>query len=117
MTKHGWLERLRRNPAITLYGLVDHGRFLSLLDGAEFVVTDGGSIQEECAYMDVPCLVMRGETERREGLDGGIVISGFDDRVVDGFVADYPNKRKGGRVENAKPSEKILDFLAGRMAL
>ena len=38
--------------------------FLGMLDGAAFVITDSGGIQEESTFMGVPCLTFRDNTER-----------------------------------------------------
>jgi UDP-N-acetylglucosamine 2-epimerase (non-hydrolysing) len=38
--------------------------FLSLQRRATAVVTDSGGIQEETTYLNVPCLTLRGNTER-----------------------------------------------------
>ncbi len=37
--------------------------FLSLLQGALFVISDSGGVQEEAAALDIPCLVCRDQTE------------------------------------------------------
>lgn len=103
------MDRLTAHPRIETTGLVGHTRFLELIDGSAFVVTDGGSIQEECYYLDIPCLVMRTETERQEGLGTNVVISGFDDRKITGFLDRYSELRRGQRIENIRPSQMILD--------
>jgi UDP-N-acetylglucosamine 2-epimerase (non-hydrolysing) len=38
--------------------------FLGIVDGAAFVITDSGGIQEESTFMGVPCLTFRDNTER-----------------------------------------------------
>ena len=103
------MSPLASNPAIRTPGLMDHAGFLDLLANAAYVVTDGGSIQEECHYLDVPCLVMRGETERRDGLGSNAVLSHFDEQSVEDFLRSYHRLRTGHRVENAEPSRRILD--------
>jgi len=46
---------------------LDFFAFVRLMRGASFLVTDSGGSQEECYYLDIPCLVHRKRTERREG--------------------------------------------------
>lgn len=91
--------------------LLPHPDFVHLIANAEFVVTDGGSIQEECFYLDRPCLVMRSETERQEGLDCNVVMGAFDWPTIEGFLASYRGKVRGGRVENLAPSRLISQSL------
>lgn len=40
-----------------------HLPFLNLLKNCRFVVSDSGGIQEEAAFLNRPCLILRGETE------------------------------------------------------
>ncbi len=49
---------------------------------ASFVVTDSGGSQEECFYLDRPCLVHRVRTERQEGLGENVVLSGMRDEAL-----------------------------------
>lgn len=67
---HGLMERLE--DAVEVIDLVEYPEFLHLLQDAELVYTDGGSIQEESLVFGVPCVLLRERTERQEGLDTGI---------------------------------------------
>ena len=49
--KLGFRARLAENPRIELRPRYTYFDFISLLEAAEFVVTDGGSIQEEASYL------------------------------------------------------------------
>ncbi len=74
------LKRLREsgleNPVTSKSGLLitepqPYIEFLSLLQQAQFVLSDSGSVQSEAAFFDVPCLVCRENTERPIYLEDG----------------------------------------------
>jgi UDP-N-acetylglucosamine 2-epimerase (non-hydrolysing) len=60
----GLLERLRSVPGLKLIPPEPYIEFLSLLEAAQFVMSDSGSIQSESALFNVPCLTARENTER-----------------------------------------------------
>ena len=59
--------------------------FVRLMRGARLLLTDSGGVQEEAPGLGKPVLVMRGTTERPEGVDAGTVrLVGTDpDRIVE----------------------------------
>lgn len=107
------MKTLEETGNLELLSLMDHGNFLSLLRDAEFVITDGGSIQEEAYYLDTPCLVLRSETERQEGLGENVQMGQFDRAVIENFIAQYTDFRRGERTANQRPSRRVLDKLLG----
>jgi len=50
--------------------------------GATFILTDSGGVQEEAPSLGKPVLVMREQTERQEGLDGGVRLVGTDEARI-----------------------------------
>ena len=52
-----------------------YARFLPILTRADFVVTDSGGLQEECAALGIPCAVHRERTERHQGLGANVVLT------------------------------------------
>ena len=66
---HEMLGGLRN---ILLIPPVSYLALLTLLNGAEFVVTDSGGIQEEAPSFGKHCIVMRERTERMESVDAGL---------------------------------------------
>ena len=61
--------------------------FIRMIQGSLFVISDGGSNQEECAYLGKPCLILRDNTERIEGLDGGsCLLTKFDKNLIEKFL-------------------------------
>jgi UDP-N-acetylglucosamine 2-epimerase (non-hydrolysing) len=86
-------------------------RFMSILANAKFVITDSGGLQEESAYINMPCLLHRMATEREEGLGNNVVLSKFDDNVVRAFL-DAPSKYKGSMADkNFSPTDIIFRSL------
>ncbi len=105
-------ETLERHPRIELLPRLDFFAFSRMLRKAEFIVSDGGSNQEECHYLGIPCLLLREETERVEGLGENAVLSRFDENLIDDFVHRYPEFRRAPLTDTASPTEIILDRLA-----
>ena len=97
LKQYGLMRGLEKNPMIRTTSLLSHSRMLRLIEQACFVLTDGGSVQEECFYLDVPCLLLRSETERQEGIGGNVALSGFDDNKIRGFLDSYQGLRRGSR--------------------
>lgn len=87
-------------------GYVD---FLSLVRGAQLVVTDSGGIQEETTILDVPCLTLRPNTERP------ITISHGTNRLVGaGQVATHASAVLDGRVRFPTARPPLWDGAAGQ---
>lgn len=85
--------------------------FLSLLHQAEFLITDGGSNQEECYYLGKPCLVLRETTERQEGMGSTTVLSHLNPQVIAEFLQD-PKRFRGQVVTTGhSPSDVMLEAL------
>lgn len=88
-------------------------QFIPLLNGADYVLSDGGSNQEECHYLGKPCLLLRDSTERQEGLDGSCLLSRFDPVKIDRFLDDPSRFRRAPLSDDIRPSQTILDTLLG----
>ena len=105
------LEKLER-ARVRQTGLIDHAGFVRLLNGAEFVLTDGGSVQEEASYLGVPCLLMRMATERPDGLGENVVLSEMIAERIEAFIANYQQYRRTPvDFEKVRPSTEIVDIL------
>lgn len=112
LQRFGFFEKLRQDPAISLLPLQPYSQFIDLLSHADFVVSDGGSIQEECNALGMPCLILRTHTERRDGINETAFLARFERNEVDQFLRNLPNLRE--LTENpidAQPSEIIVDHL------
>ncbi len=110
----GGLERLEK-AGVEISPLVGHAEFVDLLRAAPLAIIDGGSIQEECGYLGLPTLLWRDRTEREHGLGSNVVLSHFDQTIVDRFLADLDTLRAPLEIPDVAPSEQILDELLARL--
>ncbi|MDD5638490.1 MAG: UDP-N-acetylglucosamine 2-epimerase (non-hydrolyzing) [Candidatus Pacebacteria bacterium] len=111
LEKFNFLSRLDKNNNIELRPRYSYFNFIKLLYEAEFIVTDGGSNQEESYYLGKPCLVMRKTTERKEGLDKNVVISKYDKKIIEDFINNYQEYKSNSLNFNISPSKIIVDYL------
>lgn len=110
----GLLSQLRGNRSILTVPRQGYITFTHMLQSADFIVTDGGSNQEESYYLGKPCLLLRKETERAEGLGRNVVLSNKDFKVIADFFGN-PNAWKQDPLRTAaRPAEVIVQHLTGR---
>jgi UDP-N-acetylglucosamine 2-epimerase (non-hydrolysing) len=102
------LESRLKEKGVELEALQPHGAFAAQLAAAPWVITDGGSVQEECALLGVPTLLWRRRTERPDGLGANVVLSGYDDERARAFLAAPERWRRPAAPLDARPSERIL---------
>lgn len=86
-------------------------QFVNLLKRSSFAVTDSGGLQEECTYLDHPCVVHRSVTERDEGLDGPVLLSRNDLGEVKRFLDDPAQFRSRAPLPTLSPSDIVVDWL------
>jgi UDP-N-acetylglucosamine 2-epimerase (non-hydrolysing) len=109
------LDGSLRDAGVTILPLAPHAAFTRMLAAAPYVITDGGSIQEECALLGVPTLIWRLRTERGDGLGANVVMSQYDDATVRAFLADPERFRRTPPATTTTPSEQILEALLARL--
>ena len=72
LEKYNLMDRIKLSKNIQITKLVDYPNFIYLISNCRYIVTDGGSIQEESLVFKKPCVILRKRTERQEGLSTGI---------------------------------------------
>ncbi|MGV8050824.1 MAG: UDP-N-acetylglucosamine 2-epimerase [Anaerolineaceae bacterium] len=106
--KYSLYERLKSNPNIELRQRYDYFKFIKLIIHASFVVSDGGSNQEECYYLGKPLLLLRNITERNEGLRHNAVLSEFNLDIIQNFLDNLETYRHPMLRLEKSPSEEII---------
>jgi UDP-N-acetylglucosamine 2-epimerase (non-hydrolysing) len=108
LTRHFDTTAFRRIPRLRFFD------FVRIERRSAFVVTDSGGSQEECYYLDLPCLVHRVKTERREGLGENAVLSEMNADVLRDFLDDPGRFRRRAALAAASPSDVIVGDLERR---
>ena len=106
------INAIANHPDITVQELLPYPQFIHYISNSLFVITDGGSIQEECYYLNKPCLLMRAATERQEGIGANALLCAFDKTKVDFFLNNLPSFCSSGFIPTTlSPSSQIVDLL------
>lgn len=109
-------ELLDSSENICLVKRMGYSDFIRKTVNSVCVITDGGSNQEELAYLGVPTVIFRQFTERVDGLGGNALMEAEINNIVEFFKnEEYENlkKIKRNRISPA-PSEIIVNFLTER---
>jgi len=111
LERRGLLAAIINNPNITAIPRQSYFDFMRMLELSEYIITDGGSNQEESFYLGKPCLILRNHTERMEGLGQNVVLWNNGRTSIINFAKNY-KKYSREPVEYLKaPSEIICDEL------
>ena len=114
-------ELLGDHPRIDLVEPLGYRDLVLALKGAHLILTDSGGIQEEAPTFGTPVLVLRGVTERPEGVEAGVaLLVGTDaERILEEGSrilskgrdqtppAAFPNPYGDGRA-----GERIVDIIS-----
>lgn len=120
LQKSGLLKRLADNANIRVIPRSGYLAFIKLIGGARFVVTDGGSNQEELSYLGIPTLLLRKASERMEGMGSTVTVSGYRRDTVLEFLNGVRVRARGNGDlidnESVRPSGMIADWFSARVA-
>ena len=117
LKKYGLMGKIKRMRNIKITPLKEYFDFIFLLANCKYLITDGGSIQEESLVFKKPCVLLRKRTERQEGLKTGI---NFLTKLKIGYAKEKIKKIESGRIKVKKLknpygekglSKKIVDIL------
>ncbi|WP_114809018.1 non-hydrolyzing UDP-N-acetylglucosamine 2-epimerase [Paraburkholderia kururiensis] len=117
------MRELGAIPNLALIEPVDYPSSLYLISRSVLVVSDSGGIQEEAPTFGVPVVVMRGHTERREGVDAGFAtLAGQTPEGIEAAAVawlDNPERRQALRNRanpygDGRASERMVASLLGQ---
>jgi UDP-N-acetylglucosamine 2-epimerase (non-hydrolysing) len=117
-TRSKLAAEIHLNPLIELHEPFGFFDFISLEKNAFCVLTDSGTVQEECCIFHVPAITVRKTTERPETVDcGSNFISGLnEDAILNGVnvMCTRPaNWNCPAEYLDANVSDKVINILLG----
>lgn len=114
LNKLDLIEQLENNENIKLIPRMGYISFINLVSNSQFVVTDGGSNQEELSFLNIPTLLMRDATERPEGIGDTAFLEGYKPDVMNKFLVEIENggfRHTTNTLADANPSKVIVDYI------
>ena len=94
--------------------------FVKLEKNAKVVLSDSGTVQEECCILGVPCIILRDSTERHETIEcGATILSGTkSESIVQSF--NFINDKKISWVipndyDVPNVSDVVLNIISGKI--
>lgn len=104
--------KIERTDRVTIVEQLDYLYFSYLLKASEGVIADGGSIQEECAHLAKPCLIIRNATERKDGIGETAILWKFNPNNEQKFISLLASQKTSDTARNLdSPSKKIAETL------
>ena len=115
--KYGLVNEIKGMKNIRRMSLTNYRDFIHLIANCKYLITDGGSIQEESLVFKKPCIILRKKTERQEGLKTGInFLTGLDTEKAKEIIGKIESNRI--KIKNFQNpygnkdiSKKILEVL------
>ena len=107
---HALMSELEKKGAMLL-SRQPFTHFIHLVANARYLLSDGGSNQQESSYLGVPCLLIRDRTESREGMGKNCILSRFDDAVIDSFLSNADRYRFPVETSQLSPTERVMEAL------
>lgn len=105
-------DHLLENKYIHVIPKQPYFDFMAIVKNADYIVTDGGGLQEDSFFLGVPVIVHRERTERQEGIGLNASISRMDVSKVTDFLNNHPDKSQfQGLVNDTSPSRFVVDYL------
>ena len=102
---------LQESPNIEFRPRTGYKNFIQLLSSCTFVISDGGSNQEELAILGKPTYLMRKSTERKDGLNKNIVLGEYSNEILSHFISHLDEFTYSPQKITTNPSQKIVSSL------
>jgi UDP-N-acetylglucosamine 2-epimerase (non-hydrolysing) len=120
LEKMGFWKKLQAK-GIHFLPLMSYVEFVWLLKDAKYLITDGGSIQEESLALKKPCLLLREKTERQEGLRTGVnfltrLNVDYAKKIIERFESyEFKTPTFKNPYGDGRAAERIINYLVEKL--
>ncbi|HSX36474.1 MAG TPA: UDP-N-acetylglucosamine 2-epimerase [Patescibacteria group bacterium] len=110
INSYGFQHYLEK-PGLTVIPKQPYFDFMVVVGNADYIVTDGGGLQEDAYFFGIPTMIHRRTTERDEGLGHNADISRMDTKKVVKFLEHHPDKSEFAALRHdVSPSQIVVDY-------
>jgi UDP-N-acetylglucosamine 2-epimerase len=121
LQQFGLYDRLKRT-GIEIRSPMNYPDFIRMVARSDYVITDGGSLEEESMILKKPCILLRKRTERVEALrPGGTMLTDLNLKRARSQIRQVESGRREAYFRNpfyfgTSPSEIIKDNLLSELS-
>ena len=87
--------------------------FVKLEENSFCVLTDSGTVQEECTILKTPCIILRNSTERQETVESGAVLINYDNETT--ILKNIIITTESKKIEDSIPDEYLVKNVSNRV--
>jgi UDP-N-acetylglucosamine 2-epimerase (non-hydrolysing) len=98
---------------IILYKPLNFFDFVKLEENSFCVLTDSGTVQEECSILKTPCIILRNSTERQETLESGAVLINYDNELT--ICKNIQISTECSKIDDSIPKEYLIKNVSDRV--
>lgn len=104
------LQHYLEKEGITVIPKQPYFDFMEIVRKSDYIVTDGGGLQEDAYFLGIPTIIHRKRTERPDGLGYNAELSGMNVEKVAEFLKNHRDKKEFKRnIEGFSPSQVVVD--------
>ncbi len=109
LSKNNLINEIQAN-GIVLKELTTHENFINELITTKLIITDGGSIAEECSILGLNTIVWRDVVENNDYINENVILSNYDYEKIYKFINDLPSNNLILDKTNS-PSKELVEKL------
>ena len=109
LSKNNLINEIQAN-GIVLKELTTHENFINELITTKLIITDGGSIAEECSILGLNTIVWRDVVENNDYINENVILSNYDYEKIYKFINDLPSNNLILGKTNS-PSKELVEKL------